>query len=284
MPRLAEIEAHLASIDALLGIVGAMRSLAGIRVQEAQRDLPGIRRYAGTMADAIGSVLPFLDDAKPGTAGAGKSGRAVVLLVAEHGFAGGFNERLLEAAKERLRPGDRLFVLGGRGAAMGAERGLAPDWTHAMATRSAGALETTTRLSSELSRYLASDRVAGIEVLFSRFHQLGHWEVTWRSILPLDSAALTKGRARQAPLHNLPPAVLLERLTAEYVFALLMEAVVESIASENAARFAAMDSATENVKKKLDALHHEANRVRQEEITTELVDLVVGAEAVSQRK
>ena len=50
MTRLAEIQPHIASMGELHDIVGAMRSLAGMRVQEAQRTLPGIRRYAEAMA------------------------------------------------------------------------------------------------------------------------------------------------------------------------------------------------------------------------------------------
>ncbi|QGM95716.1 F0F1 ATP synthase subunit gamma (plasmid) [Methylocystis rosea] len=68
---------------------------------------------------------------------------------------------------------------------------------------------------------------------------------------------------------------------AEYVFALLTEAAVESIASENAARFAAMESAYDNVSKKLEELRQEANQARQSEITTELIDLITGAEALN---
>jgi F-type H+-transporting ATPase subunit gamma len=67
---------------------------------------------------------------------------------------------------------------------------------------------------------------------------------------------------------------------AEYVFALLTEAAIESIASENAARFAAMDSAHENVTKKLEQLHQSARQARQTEVTMELLDLVVGSEAL----
>jgi len=67
---------------------------------------------------------------------------------------------------------------------------------------------------------------------------------------------------------------------AEYVFALLTEAAVESIASENAARFAAMESAHENVSKKLAGLQENAHQARQTEITSELLDLMTGAEAM----
>lgn len=67
---------------------------------------------------------------------------------------------------------------------------------------------------------------------------------------------------------------------AEYVFALLTEAAVESIASENAARFAAMESAHDNVSKKLTRLQENARQVCQTEITSELLDLTTGSEAM----
>ena len=85
---------------------------------------------------------------------------------------------------------------------------------------------------------------------------------------------------RLPPLRNLAPEVLLEKLVADYLFALLTEAAVESLASENAARFAAMGSAHDNVAKKLEELRQDARQARQSEITTELLDLVTGAEAM----
>ena len=65
------------------------------------------------------------------------------------------------------------------------------------------------------------------------------------------------------------------------MFALLTEAAVESISSENAARFAAMESAHDNVTKKLSQLRQFAQQARQTEITDELLDLVTGAEALA---
>ena len=82
------------------------------------------------------------------------------------------------------------------------------------------------------------------------------------------------------PLCNLAPQLLLEKLVADYLFALLTEAAVELTASENAARFAAMGSAHDNVSKKLEELRQEARQARQSGgITSELLDLVTGTEA-----
>jgi len=280
MARLAEIEGHIASMSELSDIVGAMRSLAGMRVQEAQRTLPGIRSYAASISAGIGAALLLMPEPAPQMPGT-RSRPALVLCAAEHGFVGGFNERLIEAAETATRPGDALFVLGSRGAVLALERGRRPAWTAAMATRPAGAPETVRRLSAELYSGIARGEISRVEVMFGRSCQGSAPALERRLVLPLDLASLAAKQPRQAPLHNLAPQALLERLMSEYVFALLTEAVVESIASENAARFAAMESAHDNVSKKLDQLRQSARQARQAEITTELLDLVTGAEALT---
>ena len=121
--------------------------------------------------------------------------------------------------------------------------------------------------------------VTRAEVVFARYRQGGPAAIERRLLFPLDLARLQPREARLPPLHNLPPEALLEKLVAEYVFALLTEAAVESLASENAARFAAMEAAHDNVTKKLDQLRQDGRQARQSEITTELIELVTGAEA-----
>jgi F-type H+-transporting ATPase subunit gamma len=279
MTRLSEIQSHIASMDELLDIVGAMRSLAGMRVQESQHALPGIRSYADSMAAAIGSALLLMP--QPVQIDRFERGhRALILCMAEHGFVGGFNERMLEAARPTLKPTDLLFVLGSRGAALAFEHGRKVAWTQPMATRLAGAPDAVNRLINELYRRIAHGNVGRVEVMFGRYRQGAPSSIERRLLLPLDTTTLAAAKARQAPLHNLAPRPLLEKLMAEYVFALLTEAAVESIASENAARFAAMESAHENVGKKLAGLQENARQARQTEITAELLDLMTGAEAM----
>ncbi len=280
MPRLTEIQGHIASMGELLNIMSAMRSLAGMRVQEAQRALPGVRRYAQSMEAAIGGALLLMQPQVPEPP-VKEGRRALILCTAEHGFVAGFNERLAEAAEAELKSQDLLLVLGSRGASLLFERGRRTAWTAPMATRLAAAPGTADQLAKELYSRIALGEISRVEVLFSRYRQGTQATIERRPILPIDIAALGTGEPRQAPLHNLEPNALFEKLAAEYVFALLTEAAVESIASENAARFAAMQAACDNVSKKLEQLQQEARQARQTEITTELLDLITGVEALS---
>ena len=279
MTRLIEVEAHILSMGELLDIVGAMRSLASMRVQEAQRTLPGIRRYAETTAAAIGAALLLLPESGAVSRTA-TARRALVLCTAEHGFVGGFNERILDAAEKLIDSDDALFIFGSRGAAAARERGWPSLWVHPMATRPKGVPETIRHLTAELYGWIARGDLARIEVMFARHRQSTGTTMEQKLLFPVDLTLLAPAQQRLPPLHNLPPATLLEKLIADYVFGLLTEAAIEALASENAARFAAMDSAHENVSKKLEELRQDARQTRQDEITMELLDLVTGAEAL----
>ena len=278
MTHLAEIESHIGNMRELLDIVGAMRSLASMRVQEAHHALPGIRRYAETMEAAIGAALLLMPQARTdGRVVAGR--RALVVYTAEHGFVGGFNERVLDAAQKLSDPKDVLFILGSRGAGLARERGLPIAWAHPMATRPAGAPEMVRRVTVELYRLIASGGLTRVEVVFARHSPGGAAAIEQRRLFPVDLASFAAPERRQPALHNLAPEALLEELVADYVFALLAEAAVESLASESAARFTAMEAAHGNVSMKLDQLRQDAREARQSEITMELLDLVTGAEA-----
>jgi F-type H+-transporting ATPase subunit gamma len=293
--RLAEIERHVSSIEELQRIVGAMRAIASMRVQEALRALTSVRQYGSALATAIREALAIVGEAQsaerprttrrpgalpPGTAvGTARGGRrAIVLFTSEHGFVGGFNERLIEAAGVKPETGDTLHVVGSRGAALASDRRLAVASTHAMATRLASVPEVVQRVQEGLYPRIASAEIMRAEVVFGCHQRSGATAIERRQLFPLD---LSVGRERSGPvpLHDLPAAELLERLTAEYILSQLTEAATESLAAENGARFAAMESAHDNVGKKLQVLRLDASRARQEEVTTELLDLVIGQQA-----
>ncbi len=278
MTRLSEIQTHIGSMSELRNIVGAMRSLAGMRMQEAQQARLGIHRYAETAASALAdSLLLLREPESPHQAMRGRL--ALILCAAEHGFVGGFNERLLDAAEAVLERGDLLFVLSSRGNALATERGRRATWAHPMPTRCTAALETVQLLSAELYPYIARGEIARVDVIYAHYRQGSTSTIERHLLLPLDVMSLKPKQTGQPPLHYLEPVALHEKLMDEYAFALLTEAVVESILSENAARFAAMESAHDNVSKKLEKLRHEEREARQSEITMELLDLVTGAEA-----
>jgi F-type H+-transporting ATPase subunit gamma len=276
LTRLAEIETRTSSIVALRDIVGAMRSLASLRMREAKRALPAVRRYAEMIKDAVAETLSLLPEASTSPMPSRRGRQALVLCTGEHGFVGAFNHRIVATLDGCHEPDDMLFVLGSRGAAVCREAGRAIAWFHPMATSAEGVAEIVRRLTEELYRGAVSGTIAAAAVVFTRHGSQGELVIAQQGLFPISRATFATKPPRQSPLHHLSAARLFEELIADYVEGRLIEAVTESQASENAARFAAMDAAYDNVSKRLDQLQRDARHARQEEITNELLDLLIG--------
>ena len=277
--RLAEIQARIANLGDLQDIMGAMRALAAMRLGQAQNALPGIRQYTEVINYGLARGLAL-------TGGGGrarkiaKGGRtAVVAFTSEHGFAGAYNEHVLEAAWTLARaPGNRLLVVGSRGRVKAEERGCKVAYGQPMATHLDGVLEVVLRCSEELFRRLAHDGIERVTLVYGRNTTGPLWKVEAETVLPFDPVAYRRAEA-VAPMIYLDADDLLDKVVEEFVFTRLMHAALESFASENAARLTAMEAAHDNIETKLEGLTQQARQQRQEEITTELLDVVIGATA-----
>ena len=179
---------------------------------------------------------------------------------------------------------DRLLVIGTRGASLLRERGRMLHWSRPMATTPVGMPATIRELLDELYPLFAAGQANRVELLFARQRAASAPSIERRVLLPLTPLRPPSAAAGTAPLHTLPIPQLLERLTAEYVYAALVEAAIESLASENSARMMTMEAARDNVARKLRDVAREAALARQEQITTELLDLVTGEQAVQERE
>jgi F-type H+-transporting ATPase subunit gamma len=275
MEQLPRLQAQISNLQELRDLFRALRALAASHVQEAQGALVGIRKYVEIVEDAITEGVALL----PETSGLGDSSEpsdASVLIVvcSEHGFAGAFNDRLLDCAMAERKAGQELVIIGRRGTILAAERGLDVDRSFPMATHVGGVLGVTRRVAE----YLAADST--VNAVFGRYRRGGNFETEARSVLPLDPALLVGSGRRSPPLHHLAPDALLQRLASEYLFAEITRAVMESLASENGARLRVMETANHNIDDKLEGLRRSENALRQEAITSELLDVVTGSEAI----
>ena len=106
-----------------------------------------------------------------------------------------------------------------------------------------------------------------------------------RTLLPLDTArfgalARRPWQSRSLPMTTLEPELLLAQLIRHQLSATLFRSAAQSLASEHASRLASMQLAERNIQDRLDGLEAEFRRVRQEAITTELLEVVAGYEAL----
>jgi F-type H+-transporting ATPase subunit gamma len=148
-----------------------------------------------------------------------------------------------------------------------------------LTTRVEGIAGFTSRLADVLYGYIARSTIATADILFSRSTS-GAIVIDRHSLLPIDFERFERPIKQQAPLITLAPELLLERLAAEYVYAQLCEAAAHAFVAENEARMIAMVAAKNNTETKLAGLLQRERQLRQEEITTEIVELAAGAEAL----
>ena len=275
MEQLPRLQARISSLQELRYLVRALRALAASHVQEAQGALAGIRRYVEVVEDAIAEGAALLPETEELAASFEPTDASVLIVVcSEHGFAGAFNKRLLDRAMAERKEGQELVVVGHRGAMLAAEKGLEVDRSFAMATHVGGVLGVTRRVAE----YLAV--VSTADVVYGNYRRGGNFEAEAKSVLPLDPALLVGSERRSPPLHHLAPDALLQRFASEYLFAEITRAVMESLASENGARLRVMETADHNIGDKLKGLRRSENALRQEAITSELLDVVTGSEAI----
>jgi F-type H+-transporting ATPase subunit gamma len=204
-----------------------------------------------------------------------------VAFGSEHGFVGAFNEQVLHhAVAHRQGRSDRLLVAGSRAAMLAMERHYAVAWSCPMASHIGGVDRIALNIAEQIAGEGAGD-IGRVVLIYTRTSGGATWRLVAETLLPFNVGPyLPPRRDRPSPLSNLPPRELFDKLVEEIVFAQLTHAAMESFASENAARLTAMESAQDNIDNKLTGLGRLEREGRQEEITTELLDVVTGAAAI----
>jgi F-type H+-transporting ATPase subunit gamma len=275
--RLSDVVAKIQNVRQLGAVVTALRGIAASRAQSGRSLLAGIEAYTEVISHAIGEALTLLPSDAATLVGHRNDKRGFILFCAEQGFAGAFSRRVFEAAGDELK-GATVLLIGTRGAAATAEWGITPAWSAAMTTRVEGIPGFANELAEVLYRYVAQGLITRTDIFFTR-SVAGGIRIDRHSLLPIDFGRFMRPVQRQPPLITLAPQMLLERLAAEYIYAQLCQAAMHAFVAENEARMIAMVAAKNNTEATLAGLVRRERQLRQEEITTEVVELAAGAEA-----
>lgn len=273
MEEQSRIKARLESLGELGELVNVLRSVAASRTREAQQAFEGTRAYKSVVERAIAEVsllVPKSADRSPANAA---SGRALLVVTSENGFVGLLNSRLIDHALKLKEPDQDLVLVGRRGQIAASERGVANAITFPMTLR----VQDVTPLARRIAVRLSG--VAWAQAVHARHRPGADFDIVSTPILPMaDISANPDGKL---PVVHLAPDVLLARLASEYLFAEIAHTLMEALASENGARMRAMDLASRNIDGRIDDLRRDERIARQEKTTTEMLDVVIGAEAVN---
>ncbi len=279
MRRPEEIKDQLGNIEQIETVVVAMRALAAAHSSEARRHLTAIREYEATVAGALGAALALFPD-PDALAGAGKvEGRLAIVVGASQGFSGAYSERLVAAALSYAESADVAFMLiGQRCISEFAAHGRQPIWSAEMVSHCAEVPALASRINDALFAQLDGGEIGRVSIIFADPGPPST-TIVERGLMPLESLKLTRAREVGIPLITLAPQVLSTGLVAEYVFSTICEGLILGFAAENYARMEAMSRARGNVRLIREDLRSEFAQSRQEQTTTEIVEL---SEAVTQ--
>ncbi len=269
MSELARVETRIRTLGQLSEVVRAMRGMASSRLREAEEAAEAVESFARTVEDAV-DALAAAEDRHDGRHR--RDGAVLLLVGAEHGFVGGFSESLARELARLREPGERVHIVGRRTAAIAAAHGIAADIVHPQGSHAQGIVVAARGVATALG---APQRLRLLHARPAR----GGSEIRSETVLPRRRPG-DGSRWRPPPLTHLPPPLLYRALLEELVFAAVVRAMLDAFAAENDARLRAMERAERNIRDRIAGLEREWQRLRQESITAELLDIVAGAEAV----
>jgi F-type H+-transporting ATPase subunit gamma len=220
----------------------------------------------------------------------------LLVLTANRGFCAGFNGNIVRAAVQRWEqlkaevPHCRMEVVGKKGVAAMKFRGLAVDRSFTNFEDKPAFDEVDVIASRHIEQY-ATGKLDRLDVVYTRFVSIARQHVAVETLLPLgaisgESTGATADQQAAGGYRSIyefvpsPESILEEVVPASFKIK-LFKCFLDSAVSEQIARMVAMKSATENAQDLIHRLSRQYNRARQGRITSELMDVIGGAEALS---
>jgi F-type H+-transporting ATPase subunit gamma len=286
---LKELKGRINSVKSTQKITKAKQMVAAAKLRRAQANAEAARPYAARLATVMGSLAGkvSVSESSPRLlAGTGKD-QVHLLVVAnsDKGLCGAFNSNIVKAAKLRaleLKAEGKtvLFYLVGRKGRAMIRREFPNDILAMFDTtdvREPGYAEAD-RIAAELVALYDAGKFDVAHLFYSKFRSALAQEPTEQQIIPVPAptAASTGGAVDYEPEEEAILAALLPR----YLKTQLFGALLENMASEQGASMTAMDNATRNAGDLINKLTIQYNRSRQAAITTELIEIIAGAEAL----
>ena len=285
---------RIRSVQSTKKITRAMELIAASRIVRAQARVEAARPYSEQITHVIANLTGAGSEVKSPLLVSREVHRVAYVVVAgDRGLSGAYNTSVIRAAERSLRAQsaqgrDYALVLVGRKAES--------YFRFRNYTIDASFTGFTDEPRYEHAKEIAAAVIAGfengdydrVELAYTRFISSGRQEVVLTPLMPLDRAELgleepaeADAETVRAPYEFEPePAAILERLLPRYVEARLFAALLEGAASKHAAQQRAMKAATDNADDLITSYTRRMNRARQDAITTEIMEIVGGAEAL----
>jgi F-type H+-transporting ATPase subunit gamma len=289
--QLRIVRRRIRSVQSTKKITRAMELIASSRIVRAQQRVEAARPYAIQLTKAMedlarqtGAVQhPLLEDREQPT----KAG--VLVLTSDRGLAGAYNANVLKVAETVIRDvrgrglEPVLYAVGKKGIGYFRFRGVPMRQTW-QGFSEVPPYEEAQRIGRTLIEDFGEEEIDELHAAYTDFRSAFTLRATTQRFLPIAPEEVTGrnlGVVHAEYLFEPEPEQILDHLLPQYLVTKVYAALLESAASENAARRRAMKAATDNAEELIKVLTRQANRARQDEITTEIMEIVGGAEALA---
>ena len=288
MPSLKDIRKRITSVKSTQKITKAMKMVAAAKLRKAQENITKARPYAIKLHEMI-SELAMRADAEDHPLLAVREPRRVMLLVltSDRGLCGGFNTNILRALQQyKADNADkyeemRIAVVGRKGRDYLKFRDVPID-RYFPGLDVETALDRAKEMTEVIIEDFLDESLDMVYLFYNEFKSAMTQNITVEQLLPIVPLDLDEAEGSNIDFTYEPSKVkILETIMPMYVDVVVYRATLESTASEFGARMTAMENATNNASDMISSLTLEFNKARQAAITTELLDIVGGAEALT---
>jgi len=283
MASLRETKDRISSVRSTLKITSAMKLVASAKLRKAQRAIEALRPYERLMASILASLPVRRQEAVSDAEEATSRGRtAVVAIASNSSLCGGFNANVVRKALQVVGDCDgevEVHSLGRKMAeAMKRAGHQSPeDYADLVAHTT---FEKTTALARSLAERFEKGELEGVILVYTHFVTSSHLEVVAERYLPFVPELAEGAEAEDVDEFIIEPSPeeVADQMLPQLMMLKFYAAVLDSEASEHAARTIAMQTASDNAEDLLAELTLEYNKGRQQKITSEILDLVGGSQ------
>ena len=285
MATLKDIKKRIGSLKNTSQITKAMKMVSAAKLRRAQEAIVAGRPYADKMQSVLSNLSAGVDSsANPLLEVREVTKVGVILFTSDRGLCGGFNGNLIKkmekvAAGELAGKEISYSFYGKKGKEYFKRRGIEAVFANNTAPAGSG-YDLSLDMSSSVIDAYVSGEIDELYLIYGKFESAMTQTPVFEKLLPIVSEEKSDDAETTDFLFEPDAAGLLEKLIPKYVASQLYRAVLETAASEHGARMSAMDSASKNAGEMIGDLTVQYNRVRQAAITTDLMDIINGAQAV----
>lgn len=293
MASLKEVKTRIASVNSTRKITSAMKMVASSKLHKAQQSIESMRPYETLLNKIMGTFVKSMEGELPSPYAAVRPVQRVALVVytSNSSLCGGFNANIIKAFNKKVEAYRKEGVEVTQVVAFGKkalEAVRKAGWTDAQdcgVLLDHPAYAPAAKVAAELMQKFVDGEVDRVELIYHHFRSSASQVITQETLLPISIAATATGEAADEKQGGKKLDFIVEpskeqivlQLIPKALYLKLYTALLDSLASEHAARVIAMQIATDNADELLRELTLTYNKTRQQAITTELLDIVGGS-------